>query len=66
MRSAAITASVPEFENRTSSAAATISEINSATTASRSVDIANTVPTCWPSRAAASTSSWQWPRITGP
>ena len=61
-----MTASVPEFEKRTSSAAGTISEISSATTTSRSVLIAKTVPTCWPSRAAASTSGWQWPRMTGP
>ena len=66
MRRAAITASVPEFEKRTSSAASTISAISSATTASRSVDMAKTVPTSWPSRAAASTSGWAWPRITGP
>ena len=54
-RSAAMTASVPEFEKRTSSAAGTIFEIRSATAHSRSVERANTPPTSMPARAAAST-----------
>ena len=56
-RKPAITASVPEFEKRTSSAAGTILEMRSATTSSRSVASANTPPTSMPSRAAASTRS---------
>jgi hypothetical protein len=54
-RSAAITASVPEFEKRTSSAAGTIFEMRLATAYSRSVDSAKTPPTSMPARAAAST-----------
>jgi hypothetical protein len=54
-RSAAITASVPELEKRTSSAAGTICAMRSATEYSRSVDSANTPPTSIPARAAAST-----------
>ncbi len=47
-----MTASVPELEKRTSSAAGTILEMRSATVNSRSVDSANTPPTSMPSRAA--------------
>ena len=54
-RRAAITASVPEMEKRTSSAAGTILQMRSATVSSRSVASAKTPPTSMPSRAAAST-----------
>ncbi len=52
-----MTASVPELEKRTSSAAGTIFEMRSATLNSRSVDKANTPPTSMPARAASSTSA---------
>jgi hypothetical protein len=54
---AAITASVPELEKRTSSAAGTMLAIRSATISSRSVERAKTPPTSMPRRAAASTRS---------
>ena len=50
-----MTASVPEFENRTSSAAGTIFDIRSATSNSSFVDRANTPPISMPLRAASST-----------
>ena len=50
-----MTASVPEFENRTSSAAGTIFAIRLATAYSRSVERANTPPISMPAFAAAST-----------
>ena len=45
-----MTASVPELEKRTSSAAGTICEMRSATLYSRSVESANTPPTSMPWR----------------
>jgi hypothetical protein len=56
-RTAAITASVPEFAKRTRSADGTILQMRSATSNSSTVESAGMPPTRMPSHAAASTRS---------
>jgi hypothetical protein len=54
-----MTASVPEFANRTISAAGTIPAMRSTTASSRCVDSAQAPPVSIPARAAASTRGSQ-------